>query len=199
MEYVTVVEGARRLEISEKTIRRAIHAGKLPARYPQPNRCEIAVSDLEAWRQAKVTPTAQEETNHRLAEMERRLRQLEVQVQQLLDVQRVTSSPAKQKQPHVTKLRTEANSLPDGYLLLQSFADLHGISRNEAERRWRSGFITGKKGKWTQERQRETIALDARGRRDFWVQFHQTDGFRPCDACPHVDQDPVWTEQKESE
>ena len=46
MEYVTVVEGARRLGISDKTIRRAIHAGKLTARYPHKNRCEIAVSDL---------------------------------------------------------------------------------------------------------------------------------------------------------
>src|SRR5579872_794049 len=81
MEYVTVVEGARRLGISEKTIRRAIHAGKLPARYPHKNRCEIAVSDLEAWRHP---PTERNATDHRLADLETRLHQVELQVQQLL-------------------------------------------------------------------------------------------------------------------
>jgi excisionase family DNA binding protein len=86
MEYVTVVEGARRLGISDKTIRRAIHAGKLPARYPHKNRCEIAVSDLEAWRQP---PTERDATDHRLAELETRLHQVELQVHQLLQAQRV--------------------------------------------------------------------------------------------------------------
>ena len=47
MEYVTIVEAARRCGVSDKTIRRAIHKGLLPARFPKPNRSEIAVSDLE--------------------------------------------------------------------------------------------------------------------------------------------------------
>src|SRR3984893_15776080 len=87
MEYVTVVEGARRLGISEKTIRRAIHAGKLPARYPHKNRCEIAVSDLEAWRHPPPEPDA---TARHLAELETRLHQVELQVQQLQQAQRVS-------------------------------------------------------------------------------------------------------------
>lgn len=45
MEYVTIMEAARRCGVSDKTIRRAIHKGTLSARSPQPNRSEIAVSD----------------------------------------------------------------------------------------------------------------------------------------------------------
>src|SRR2546427_7433874 len=44
---VTIQEAARRYGVSDKTIQRAIRAGTLPARYPLPNRCEIAVGDLE--------------------------------------------------------------------------------------------------------------------------------------------------------
>jgi excisionase family DNA binding protein len=47
MEYVNIMEAARRCQVSDKTIRRWIHAHKLPARFPQSNRSEIAVSDLE--------------------------------------------------------------------------------------------------------------------------------------------------------
>src|SRR5450631_4303090 len=47
VEYVNIMEAARRCQVSDKTIRRWIHAGKLRARSPQPNRCEIAVLDLE--------------------------------------------------------------------------------------------------------------------------------------------------------
>src|SRR5579883_3259289 len=47
VEYVNIMEAARRCGVSDKTIRRWIHAQKLRAHFPQPNRCEIAMSDLE--------------------------------------------------------------------------------------------------------------------------------------------------------
>ena len=184
MQYVTVVEGARRLGISDKTIRRAIHAGKLPARYPHPNRCEIAVNDLEAWRHPLIE---QNTTDHRLAELESRLQKLELQVQQLIDAQRVTPVPGAQKPPQKTKQPAQVDMpLPDDLVLLQAFADRHFVSRNEAERLWKIGAITAVKGTWIAGKQRVTVALDAKGRRDFWVQFHETQGFRACDLCPHT-------------
>src|SRR5437588_13044744 len=125
MEYVTVVEGARRLGISEKTIRRAIHTGKLPARYPHKNRCEIAVSDLEAWRQPPTEPDA---TDHRLAELETRLHQVELQVQQLLQAQSI--SPVTQHPRAFAEV--EAPALPGGLIPLQEFADLHAVTRMNA-------------------------------------------------------------------
>jgi hypothetical protein len=186
MEYINIMEASRRLGISDKTIRRAIHVGKLAARYPHPNRCEIAISDLEAWRQP---PAEQDATDGRLAELESRLQQLELQVQQLIDVQQVMPqsvarpSPVEQKQkPRATR---EVSPLPDHLVPLQAFADQHFVNRNEAERLWKMGAITAVKGTWIVEKQRITVALDAKGRRDFWVQFHETQGFRACDDCPH--------------
>jgi transposase len=37
VEYVNIMEAAQRCGISDKTIRRWIHAGKLPARFPLVN------------------------------------------------------------------------------------------------------------------------------------------------------------------
>jgi hypothetical protein len=66
---------------------------------------------------------------------------------------------------------------------LQAFADLHAVNRNEAMRLWSTGLIAGsKQGTGRQQ----MIMLAAKGRRNFWVQFHETQGFRACDLCPHV-------------
>jgi hypothetical protein len=75
--------------------------------------------------------------------------------------------------------------LPDDLVTLQDFADKHFVSRNEAERLRQTGAITAVKGNWIVGKQRITVALDAKGRRDFWGQFHETQGFRACDNCPH--------------
>ncbi len=72
--------------------------------------------------------------------------------------------------------------MPEDLILLYAFADLHGISRNEARQCWQTGIIAGKKqGPGRQA----AIVLDARGMRDFYVQFHDTHGFKACDSCPH--------------
>src|SRR6266487_6374779 len=86
--YVTIQEAARRCGVSDKTIQRAIRAGTLPARYPLPNRCEIAVSDLDTFMPGHVqTATkqrlAEQESGHVQEKMEQRLAALEKRVQQL--------------------------------------------------------------------------------------------------------------------
>ena len=48
-EFVTIVEAARRVGMSDKTVRRAIHDGKLTARYPHPNKAEVLIKDLLSW------------------------------------------------------------------------------------------------------------------------------------------------------
>lgn len=66
--------------------------------------------------------------------------------------------------------------------LLYDFADIHGISRDEALSRWRRGKISGRKfGAGRQA----VIVIDARGKRDFFAQFNQEPGFRACGQCPH--------------
>src|SRR5260370_41308177 len=87
MEYVTIMEAARRCGMSDKTIQRAIRAGVLTARYPQPNRCEIAVSDLETFKLGHVPGPVQTTTESRLVTLEARVQQLEHLVEELLSRQ----------------------------------------------------------------------------------------------------------------
>src|SRR5947209_1061840 len=84
-EYVSIQEAACRCGVSGKTIQRAIQAGKLPAQYPKPNRCAIAISDLETFRPGQVSGHAPNPTTleSRIVALERRLSEMELLVEQL--------------------------------------------------------------------------------------------------------------------
>ncbi len=73
----------------------------------------------------------------------------------------------------------------EGLVLLRAFVALHAVSSNEAEQRWKAGFIHIVKQPEAGGKRRQIITLDEQGRRDFWVQFHATPGFRLCDQWPH--------------
>jgi excisionase family DNA binding protein len=193
-EYVSIQEAARRCGVSGKTIQRAIQAGKLPAQYPKPNQCKIAISALETFRPGLVsghTPNAADlesrmaALEHRFSEMERLVEQLQREQQDILQETKgragATKSRASRPRPS-----TEDISLPEGLVPLQEFVALHTVSSNEAEQRWKAGFIHVVKQPGAGGKRRQTIALDEQGRHDFWVQFHATAGFRSCDQCPHL-------------
>lgn len=93
-------------------------------------------------------------------------------------------TPAVQEIRKPVEMEAQSPSAPSDLVSLQSFADLHAVNRNEAMRLWNSGQIAGSKQQGTGRQQ--LIMLAAKGRRDFWVQFHETPGFRACDDCPHV-------------
>ena len=84
-EYVSIQEAARRCGVSGKTIQRAIQAGKLMARYPKPNQCEIAMSALETFRLGQVSGQAPNpaDLECRIVTLERRLSEMERLVEQL--------------------------------------------------------------------------------------------------------------------
>src|SRR5204862_7508981 len=74
---VTIQEAARRCGVSTNTIQRAIHAGTLPARYPKPTRCEIAISDLERIRPAQLSGHDPQPLEQRVAILEHRVHVLD--------------------------------------------------------------------------------------------------------------------------
>ena len=84
-EYVNIMEAARLCRLSDKTVRRAIHAGELAAQYPKKNQCQIAVSDLRAWHQLQG-----DKAELRIAQLEQRVHVLENLVQQLMKQQKET-------------------------------------------------------------------------------------------------------------
>jgi hypothetical protein len=186
-KYVSIQEAACRCGVSGKTIQRVIQAGKLVARYPKPNQCEIAMSALETFRPGQVSGQAPNPValESRIAALERRLSEMERLVEQLqherqdilLETKRKTSTP----KPLATRSRpsTEDMPLPEGLVSLQTFVTLHTVSSNEAAKRWKAGFIHVVKQPETGGKRRQTIALDEQGRHDFWVQFHATPVFGP--------------------
>src|SRR5712692_10964784 len=192
-EYANIQEAARRCGVSGKTIQRAIQAGKLPAQYPKTNQCKIAISALETFRPGQVSGHAPNPAvlESRIAALECRLSEMERLVKQLQHEQQSVPLETKRwagtNKPLASRPRpsTENTLLPEGLVLLQTFVALHAISSNEAEKRWKAGFIHVVKQPQAGGRRRQIIALDEQGRHDFWVQFHTTPGFRSCDQCPH--------------
>jgi len=192
-EYANIQEAARRCGVSGKTIQRAIQAGKLPAQYPKTNQCKIAISALETFRPGQVSGHAPNpaDLESRIVTLERRLSEMELLVEQLQrerqDILLETKRRAGTTKPRASQSRpsTEDTLLSEGLVLLQAFVALHAVSSNEAEKRWKAGFIHVVKQSEGGGKRRQIIALDEQGRRDFWVQFHATPGFQSCDQCPH--------------
>src|SRR5438445_8272361 len=123
-EYITIAEGARRVGLSDKTIRRAIHAGNLAARYPHPNKAEVSTVDLEAWHASLHLRPG--ETQDRLATLEARVAALEAELQDLRR-QLEASPPAPAKKPPKTD-----EVPPEGFVWLSDFAAQHFIPYQSA-------------------------------------------------------------------
>ncbi len=184
MEYVNIMEAARRCQVSDKTIRRWIHAHKLSARFPQSNRSEIAVSDLEPFlpRQAPghVQPAAIES---RIAALERRVQALEQQVQQLLGER----AAPKTRHPSRKAERT-TGPLPKHLVSLLAFATLHHVSE---QRVWTHmnmdvPLLKAVRGEWTDaDGTMVALALDSSGRTAFYRLYHGVPPFVECQDCPH--------------
>ena len=174
-EYINIMEAARRCGLSDKTIRRAIASHKLPAERLKSNVVRIAVSDLQAWRELST-----DARDRRIADLETRMQSLEQQVQQLTElVGQLSRQEIFQPDMPGQPLKPLAEVMH-----LNQFADMHGMSRNEAERQWSMGLIAGQRepGKG---RRKGQIIIEAAGMREFWGQFHNHPGFIKCDYCPH--------------
>lgn len=178
MEYVTIMEAARRCGVSDKTIRRAIRKGTLPARSPQPNRSEIAVVDLERFARGQGSGPVQGEASSRIAALEERVHILEQQVQELRD--HLESAPRRSERL--------TGTLPRHLVSLLAFARLHSVPETKvvthASREM--GLLPVKRGEWINHD--GTIikeALDVKGRKVFYQLYHELPSFLRCGQCPH--------------
>ncbi len=123
MDYLTIMEAARHSGKSDKTIRRAIHKGLLAAHFPQPNRCEIAIKDLDAFLRGQVSGQLESLQEQRIAELEGRIQALEAQVQRLLEKPKALGAH------RVTSPRERmAGLLPRHLVPLLPFAQMHNVS-----------------------------------------------------------------------
>jgi len=159
---------AERLDTLENTIQDVSHesSGTLTEIYASSaSRSDLA--ELE---------TRLNSTEGLLAKALERIDALEAQVTLLQAPRRATKA---QKPPDTTE------ALPQGLIAWRAFANLHMCSQTTTGRYIEQGMIHIVRGKWKIDNGYVKEALDAAGRRDFWVQFHTNKGFTSCDDCPH--------------
>jgi len=182
MEYVNIMEAARRCQVSDKTIRRWIHAHKLPARFPQSNRSEIAVSDLEPFLPRHPLGHVQEAPiESRIEVLEHRVQALEQQRQQLQS----GSEAPKEKRPSRRETRT-TSPLPKQFVSLLTFASQHNVAESKVQTHVEMGLLPAKRGEWMdRDGTMVMLALDTKGRRAFYQVYHGVPPFVECHQCPH--------------
>jgi predicted DNA-binding transcriptional regulator AlpA len=183
VEYVNIMEAARRCGVSDKTIRRWIHAEKLRARFPQPNRCEIAVSDLVPFLPGHLPGQGEKPLESRVAALERQVQALEQQVQLML-----TRSAASRTQRSSTSRKRQLTTgpLPGHLVSVRAFAELHRIPEQKVHAHVEISLLSVHRGTWTDhDGELVTMAFDAKGRQAFHQFYHETPLFVPCTRCPH--------------
>ena len=193
-EYVNIMEAARRCGVSDKTIRRWIRAQKLRARFPHPNRCEIAISDLEPFLPGQVPGHGKEPLESRVAALERQVQALEQQMQQQLS--RPGVSKAERPSPS-RKRHSTTGQLPRHLVPVLAFAELHRIPEQKVLTHIEISLLPVHRGAWTDhDGQEVSLAFDAKGRQAFHQLYHEMPLFVPCSRCPHVLPGHVWTPTK---
>ena len=185
MEYVNIMEAARLLGVSDKTVRRWIHTKKLPARFLSPNRCEIAVSDLTPFFLGHLPGQGEESLKSRVATLEQRVQALEQQVKQLLtrSARSGTARPSSgQKRERTT------GPLPVHLVSVLAFAQQHRIPEQKVLTHIEISLLPVHKGVWTDhDGQEVALAFDAKGRQTFHSSlYHESPWFTPCMRCPHL-------------
>ena len=180
-EYVTIMGAAKRCGVSDKTIQRAIRRGILPARYPQPNRCEIAVSDLELLRLGQMSGHPTESLESRFAELEQRVADLEDLVQR----ERSRQEAPRSRRASPVKERT-TGPLPRQLISLLAFAQLHKVAEAKVLAHVDIGLLPVKRGEWTDQHGTVvTLALEAKGKHAFYQLYRGVPPFIECSQCPH--------------
>ncbi len=183
-EYVNIMEAARRCGVSDKTIRRWIHAQKLPARFPSPNRYEIAVCDLGPFLPGHLPGQGEESLERRVATLEQQVQALERQVQQLL----TRSATSGTERPSSRRSRESTTGpLPRNLVSVLAFTELHRIPEQKVLAHIEISLLRVHRGTWTDhDGQLVTLALDAKERQAFHHLYHETPFFVPCKRCPHA-------------
>lgn len=180
-EHLTIREAARRYRVSDKKLQRAIRAEKLRARYPKPNRCEIAISDLEHFLSGQVSGQVMEPVESRVTALEQRVADLEDLVQRLLSLQKASkprrASPAKER---------TTGLLPSQFVSLLAFAQFHNVAESKVLAHMDTGLLPVKRGEWIDtDGSVVTLALDPAGKRAFHQIYHGVPPFFECSQCPH--------------
>jgi hypothetical protein len=155
-EDLTMVEAAKIADVAERTIRRAVKSGKLPADLTNPKKAKIARADLERWKGNIAIPQHDDDR----AQLIRRIEDLERRVAQLEHLLR---------KQHRQKIKPVA---------LLNFATLHNVGSTDYQRAINMQVLPV-------QRRGDTLLLDGAGQQAFWQIFHELPAYVSCGDCPH--------------
>lgn len=96
-------------------------------------------------------------------------------------------SPPRMPAKRPTK-KTKGKGLPRGLTPVHVFRSLHHVSEKAVEHAIEAGKLPVVRGKWLYQHRYTTTALDAQGRQQFYVVFHEREGFQRCEHCPSSEQ-----------
>lgn len=143
-KYITATEAARRLGVTDKTVRTWVKDGKLDAHHVAKNKLAILAAEVEALRRKREN--YQDETpdiSHlvvRIAELERKCSDLDQKYTELVAsvAEKVEKQPVRrpgrstavvsQKDAVMASVSIPAG-IPDGSVLFADFAEKHGVPR----------------------------------------------------------------------
>jgi hypothetical protein len=117
----------------------------------------------------------------RVAELERRVQELECQVAEVLSRQEAP------KPSRAAKARERMTSpLPKQFVSLQAEASRHNVAEAKVQTHMEMGVLPVKHGEWTDvDGTVVTLALDVKGRQAFYQLYRDLPHFTGCSKCPH--------------
>jgi hypothetical protein len=156
---MNIQDAARYTSLSEKTLRRYIKQGILPA-LTIAGRYEFRASDLD---RICAAPPAPDTLSERIRDLERRISDLEAAFAQIS-----RNTPTARKQPQrLTRPQNEPSTsaiLPDGYVPLNELLKQHNLER---QRKAVIAYLEKQgilhRGEWTIEGHAVNLALDEQG------------------------------------
>lgn len=84
------------------------------------------------------------------------------------------------------KTTTKSKKLPAILTPLSTFRQIHGISEKAVENAIQRNKLAVVRGKWRSNNRAIAIALDQSAQQQFYMLFHEREGFTRCDQCPHA-------------
>jgi excisionase family DNA binding protein len=173
-DTLNIMQAAKIVGTSDKTIRRAIHAGKLKATFPQPNQAVIKLKDLEKYIASRqvgkdVQVSAPVQASVQSPDLEQRVIELEAMVQALGE-----------RVGQLEQLLSRSLEVkPVKPVELAAFATLHNVSSTDYQRAINMDALPVK------NRKGGAVLLDGKSQLAFYQLFRELPSFVACPDCPH--------------
>jgi hypothetical protein len=178
-ELLTATEAARLIGVSERTMRAWLKAGRVPGAVKtapprEPARWQIPEDSARALLHLPEGTGSAGALSERLADMERRIEQLEALMQPS------RAAPRAAEETH----RTIPEGIPEGLDGVTDWCRAHGVPETTLKHAVEAARLTVVSGRWKVGRAYVLHALDEAGHRQAYELWGRRETFRRCSRCP---------------